>query len=165
MVNNFAPILVGTIALILGIKLLINALSAIKLANGGSDSWEETTGKVLKASYKEANFGSVKSKNPRSSTYLLDFEYEYKAHGKNHRSKKPLFYDLTLSDEITEFIDRYPEGKEVQVYYDPNDPDRAVLEKTMTGKNKTHNLALAIMLIAVGCILFAIRYQVIADFF
>ena len=108
-----------------------------------------------------SNLGSSKSRDERQNSYLLDVEYEYFVEGYKYTSTKPLFFGLYVFDDVEAFLTKYPEGKEIEVYYDSTNPQKAVIETTLYGKSGKHEMGFAVMLVLLSGLLFAIRYSVI----
>lgn len=165
MVAEYGPILTGIVALIAGAWLFFNALAKVRVARFQAPNWPRAPGVVKKSSKTKRNMGSAKSRNQRSNTYMLDFEFEYTVQGKKFVSTSPLFFQLYTSDDIDPFLDRYPVGKKVEVYYDPSRPDRAVLETELIGKSGSHEKFMAAGLVLLSIILFAIRFETIKGWF
>ena len=55
-------------------------------------------------------------------------EYEYQVSGQNYRSDRIGYSIVGSSSDARVFRDKYPVGKQVTVYYKPEDPSSAVLE-------------------------------------
>ena len=159
--EEFGPIIVGIACLLGGARLLAHAIVNIRLAKNTAENWPTAYGKVLKSSKRMANFGSPKSQTEKANSYLLDFEYEYVVKDIKYTSTKPLFFGLYVFDEIEEFLARYPKGKNISVYYEPKRPHRAVIETTLYGKSGKHEFGFGMMLILLGSLLLAIRYDVL----
>ena len=70
-----------------------------------------------------------------------------------------IFYNRSNKSQVTHVLDRYPKGKQVTVFYDPNDPQTAVLEPKITDRTWTP-LAFSVLFLLWGTlpiILFIIR--------
>lgn len=164
MIETYAPILVGILTLLGGIKLTISASKKIMLSKVATQSWHQATGVILKSDYKRANFTSPHNKSKQANSYVLDFLYEYTAGGKKYTSTQPLLFGLYLIDDIEPFLSRYPKGHETKVYYDPKHPSRSVIDTKLYGKNGTHEISFGLILIITGLILLAIRSETILQF-
>jgi Protein of unknown function (DUF3592) len=66
----------------------------------------------------------------RSTYYHYSIKYQFAYNGRVYRSDEVTFNsDYSLSAEFAEgFIERYQQGKDVTVYFDPKDPSFSVLE-------------------------------------
>lgn len=88
-------------------------------------NWVATTGTVTES--------KVRSKRQRSSDGD-SFEsmplvvYEYYVDGEKYRGNKINFAEKITGEEVAATLNKYPEGKIVQVYYNPARPSEAVLE-------------------------------------
>jgi hypothetical protein len=101
------------------------------------EKWPSTYGKVISAEIKEVistRRTSGKNVNQESKTtvsYYPSIKYEYYASGKKHISDQiSISVDGRSSPEyIQPILDKYKPGSKVRVFYDPENPDDAVLEK------------------------------------
>lgn len=115
--------------------------------------WPSTPGKVLvsetQAKIKAPgdpgfNFHDTEVEN------LPRVEYEYKVDGKTYRNGRITIGEKTSEYEIEEILERYPIGAEVTVFYDPANPQTAVLDRdVMDGK------------LLLGCALLALIFGVL----
>lgn len=165
MIETFGPIVVGLALVVGGLWLALSAVRRVGLAKHRSQSWPSVPGVVLKSSKREANFGSEKSRNPRGNSHLLEFEYEYVVNGETYRSSSPLFFGLYQYDDIEAFISRFPAGIEVSVYYDPESPSRAVIDRSLPGKSGQHEIWFGVLLVVAGMSLLWIRAEFLSKFF
>ncbi|MCD6010571.1 MAG: hypothetical protein K0Q79_433 [Flavipsychrobacter sp.] len=64
---------------------------------------------------------------------MFDITYGYEVNGKEFTSKRIAYGNYTLSSisrkDLKKCLELYPTGKAIKVYYDPNNPMRAVIEK------------------------------------
>lgn len=91
-----------------------------------SHSWPSVDGEVVDA--------RVESRRIPGSTreeYDHYFEYIFSVDGKKYSSGRLNFF--SVSGDPSEGVEKYEMGQKVQVYYDPNDPSRAVLEPGLPG--------------------------------
>ncbi len=92
-----------------------------------STGWPSVAGHVVESGVRtEHSSGSGKS----STSYHANVIYEYRVNGDKHTGKRVNFgeYGREIPDHAQAIADRYPVGKEVPVYHDPDSPDDAVLE-------------------------------------
>lgn len=70
------------------------------------------------------------SRSKRRIYYNYSIEYAFTADGKNYRSNEITFASNHSLDRTFAqiYVDKYPIGKQVTVYYDPHDPSFSVLE-------------------------------------
>ena len=97
-----------------------------KAAVAASQSWLPTNGRVLKSRV-EVISGRYTSVKP----YVL---YEYQVNSQTYQSDMIRASDKIMviqrgSRAAYDTIDRYPEGASVTVYYNPQNPSEAVLER------------------------------------
>ncbi|OAI54783.1 hypothetical protein AYO44_14225 [Planctomycetaceae bacterium SCGC AG-212-F19] len=122
--------------------------------------WPATEGKVLVSDIQ------AQIKTPGSPGYNFHdtevtneprVEYEYQVGGKTYRNQRITIGEKTSEYELEEILARYPVGAAVTVYYDPANPQTAVLERDIfNGK----------MFAALGCMmLFFIGVPFVAVFF
>lgn len=80
-------------------------------------------------------------------------EYEYTVAGKTYRGRRIDLGEKTSSYELEAILDRYPVGTAVTVYYDPADPNTAVLDRDM---------AWWVWAVGIGCVLLAVGAPLVA---
>ncbi|WP_292401627.1 DUF3592 domain-containing protein [Mesorhizobium sp.] len=97
--------------------------------------WLPTPGKIL-SSRVEAR--EVTSSGPgsqrRRSTETRSFPaitFEYKVRGETFRSSRYGVQENVGNFAVSETLARFPKGADVTVFYDPSDPAKAVIERTM----------------------------------
>ena len=90
-----------------------------------SQTWRATSGKVLKSRV-EVSGGEMTSVSPRVI-------YEYEVMGRRYENDQIKAGDKFLrvggSRDAYQTIDRYPEGMDVTVYYNPANPAESALER------------------------------------
>ena len=87
-------------------------------------------GKITSSEVGTPTAGSGRESGDRIQTFALDITYKYVVNGKTYSSKKRRWHEVQSSfhryhDSIAR---RYPLGKSVTVFYNPNNPKVAVLE-------------------------------------
>ncbi len=120
------PVLLGFLIIGLGYYFMWSSRSeAILWAFQNHNNLVITTGEIISAS---AEWRGSRLRN----AYGLHFEiwYEYEVDDKVYKSDRVNYGFTGSSDEAfaTEYIEKYPIGKTVKVYYDPKNPQKAVLE-------------------------------------
>ncbi len=92
-----------------------------------SQNWSTTTGKILMSSVQ-----SQRSSTGGYSIYPV-IVYQYEVNGKNYQSQTvrvgDKFLKINVVGQAQKTVDKYPIGKEVTVYYDPNNPAECALER------------------------------------
>jgi len=86
------------------------------------NKWESVSGIITKSRARIAGGG-----------FLPAFEYTYIVLGVEYKGTALTLWPRVTYDEyvVEEWINEYPEGKQVTVYYNPNKPQLSVLEKTL----------------------------------
>ena len=135
-------ILVGIVALIWGGIVLKNA--------SASAAWSSVRGEVTESKV-ETKAERVK-RNERwrtEKTYWAKVRYSYSVEGTPYTGGKVSFGEYGGKQEhARQIVKRFPKGKAVDVYYDPEKPEMAVLEPGVT---KSSYLFLGIGLVSTIC--------------
>jgi hypothetical protein len=109
-------------------------------------SWPVAAGRITKSRIE------VRTHRTTSTDYLDQIEYEYTVQGQMRRGG---MVDLQIRDvsnraAMQAFVDSYPVGKQVQVHYDPDDPDWALLIPGPSLETSGPRLLLAKILFPLG---------------
>jgi hypothetical protein len=92
-----------------------------------AQNWSSTTGTILMSSVQSSRSGSG-----GYSTHPV-IVYQYQVHGQTYQSQNlrvgDKFLRVNTSWSAQETVDKYPIGKQVTVYYDPNNPKDCALER------------------------------------
>lgn len=110
---------IGILFFVFGFAALI--LLAISIKNSKvTKSWPSTSGKILES--------KVKTDRDRKNSYARIL-YEYTVNGKKYNSKRVRAYGILKFSfaEPASVVNEFPAGKDVVVFYDPEDPSSAVL--------------------------------------
>ncbi len=90
-----------------------------------SQNWPSTSGRVIKSRV-EVRGGDHTSVEPRVI-------YEYNVSGQVYQAQQvragDAFFSMRKGQEAYRIIDQYPEGAAVAVYYNPDNPAEAALER------------------------------------
>ncbi len=90
----------------------------------------------------------------RSSSYTYEIAYSYSVGGKTYRSNQVNFsFDRSGpgSSIAKAYVEKYPVGSQVVVYYKTDEPAFSVLEPTVTGNtSKELATAIAVFIISVA---------------
>ena len=94
--------------------------------------WSKTSGRIVRS---REGFDLVQRDREKMpvNERIADIVYEYQVAGRTYRAKRITFAEITGPDEVPGLLAGYPEGKLVDVYYDPAQPGEAVLDRTMDG--------------------------------
>ena len=109
----------GVIVLLFG--LAVTGYSIFNLSMGSSSTnWPTTEGQILESEFKTKG----------DSTSYPGVKYQYDVNGKTYDGERIVFG--SAADLPRGTLDRYPVGGTVTVFYDPNDPESAVLQTAST---------------------------------
>jgi hypothetical protein len=117
-----------------------------------SKHWLSTKG-VITSSDLDAHL-STDDEGFQTTTYLAKINFSYEVDGIKHDSDRINFdYGMRTSNlrKQQAIIEQYPANSEVTVYYDPDDPTQAVMEKRVNGAFTT--ILVSAVFIAIGVIL------------
>jgi len=118
-----APAWLCLIVLALGIGALWHGLTLYK-KNSETQRWLPAPGKIISASF-------IEGSNNTSSGYDYEkkIKYEYTVEGKTYVSSRVAIWEMSSnrSEALRDVEEIFPAGKEVTVYYNPLDPQEAVL--------------------------------------
>jgi hypothetical protein len=119
--------------LFLAVGIAITAFGVYRLRIvRASAKWPTVTATVVSSDVetRHRSGDATGMRTERGFEYLPRIAYEYSVDGVRHQSDRITFDDLRFDNHITAkaIADRYASGSEVSVYYDPEQPGRAVLE-------------------------------------
>lgn len=86
-----------------------------------SQTWISTTGEIIKSRV-EVSGGEYTSVSPK-------IVYKYRVGENEYTCDEISFSVLGRNESAYETVDRYPEGMSVTVYYNPDNPNEATLER------------------------------------
>ena len=128
------PFLMGIVFIVICSLMLIWAVSII-LSSLKTSNWPTASGNIIRTSI-EFEKGTKKPGSDAPGTwdsYYPKIEYQYSVSGNEYRSSKveAIFSGKASCNtewQAKKIIEKYPEGRNVLVFYDPKDPSRACLE-------------------------------------
>jgi hypothetical protein len=108
--------------IIAGACILFFGLRSIQRANNSSN-WPSVSGLIV-----SSNLDSSRGDN--GTTYSAEVLYDYKVDNTKYSSNRVGYGDYRSSNPsgARKIVNKYPKGKEVSVFYMPNDPEESVLE-------------------------------------
>ena len=120
------PILVMVFAgvfLVAGVIILLWGITSSRSAFT-SQKWPAETGTITASSIETSR------SNKGNTMYSADIRYTYQVNGQGYTGSKVSFGDVSTSDsaDARKIVSRYQSGQAVTVYYNPQDPQQAVLE-------------------------------------
>ena len=128
-----APLLVGSVFTVIGLVFLLITVNGRRQAEA-SQAWPSTSGRVVKTWVQETierdDDGFTEYK------YTPHIQYEYSAGGARYTGERLNFGFTSVYGEMgpaEEALDLYPMGSQVTVYYNPEQPQDAVLDREMQG--------------------------------
>lgn len=131
------PSLIGIAILILGFSLLLT--NGWALAQYSSNrNWPSTTGTITKNDYvfipseeRVVRWSGRRTQIDTPEEYHITINYEYEVDGQSYMGDRIALYGTnvrTKQSTVDQLMVTYPEGGSVSVYYDPDNPETAVLE-------------------------------------
>jgi hypothetical protein len=91
-----------------------------------SKTWPTAAGVIVRSEI-EAHDSTASSDGSKKTESVLypKIAYQYEVSGQNHKGTRISL--SSTSDNAQQIVSRYPKGKSVQVYYNPDKPKQAVL--------------------------------------
>jgi hypothetical protein len=150
--SEYFLILAGVILALVGLGFILSAIISNQRTKT-AESWPTIPGTVL---HSEVMVHVTRNKGVTTRTYEPIVHYQYNLMGKPYESKKVSFGSLHMKDDqAEEIVSRYPAGSSVTVHYDPNKPEKSVLEVTARG-GKTLMVSGGIFIV-MGIVLFILQ--------
>ncbi|MEO8612380.1 MAG: DUF3592 domain-containing protein [Chloroflexota bacterium] len=151
--NNIGSMITGAVAIPFVIVALVFVYLAIRASRraSASRSWPATTGKILAAGIEPRQ--SHSSSGGYSTSYYPVVQYEYTVNGQRFLGNRITFggdvgYGWTGMAQRQ--IDNYIPNSNVAVFYDPNEPANAVLERTAGTSGKIYWLVAIVIFVILG---------------
>ena len=114
----------------LGIFLVAQGTRSRRKA-GESLSWPSITGTIAETEVRESR--NTNDDGRVDVSYYPQVTYTYEVAGQSHRSHRIAFGAITPVRNVTQVqkaLTQYPVGTPISVYYNPDKPSEAVLERT-----------------------------------
>lgn len=143
--------------------LIFNARRTTAQAQA-SQSWPSVMGTVASSSVEVST--SSDSEGGTSTSYYPAVTYAYDVLGHRYSSDRVAFGFRVGSGNRAQaqaVADRYIAGNQIRVYYNPNNPGEAVLERTSQSSNTAKWIA--ILIIAILCITIAMIFGIMGSTF
>lgn len=132
-----------------GLLLIVLAVLQKNKAKKAAESWPTASGVVEKSELSVRH--DTDSDGTSSTTYAAHVVYSYKVDGLSYSNDAIGFGSSSGGrKKAQKKLEEYPAGKSVTVYYDPEKPEKAVLEPVATTFGIM--LALGIILIVLGVV-------------
>jgi len=147
-------LIIGIILIIGSIASLVKALDVNKDVSATS-GWSCVDGEIIKSELVVAKFSQTKT----GAAWSPEIEYCYTVNDKEYTSNMIMFGGVTPGRHnkmYERYIDSYPKDSIVKVYYDPTQPENAVLKPLETWGFKKYYLLASVL--AIFGILHVINY-------
>ncbi len=144
----------GLIFAAIGVALLVYVSKELRMSRR-SVEWPQAQGKVRSAKI-------VKSRGEEGGTnYSAEIKYAYEVDGVEYESDRVHFGGGSSSQQVaTDMVFKYRIGHDVSVYYDPDDPSIAVLDRKMTVLGNITAVIIGVAFTGMGClVIFVGIYQ------
>ena len=133
---------------VLGIFVIVQGILARKRAKE-TESWPTVPGTVLSSEVITSQRYDSDAPGHQRTTYTPSVNYQYSVMGQVYTSKRISFGEKNAGrKKCNEIVARYPAGSPVNVRYNPEKPDEAVLESSARGS--TGNIILGIVFFALA---------------
>lgn len=96
-----------------------------------SEHWPETRGQLTKVQL----WGKRRVAGEMHDAQNLSVNYEFEVAGKPFRASRIAFYSLVYPETLT-FAEKHPNGSELSVFYDPENPENCALVRGVRADNK-----------------------------
>lgn len=113
--------------------------------------WMETTGTVIESCVESRKKPADDIDSDTAVTNSPNVVYEYRVNDQSFRNGRITIGERTSEYELESILDRYPVGAQVLVYYNPANPQEAVLERDVPAST---------FWVGGGCVLFSIAVPV-----
>ncbi|HBY07458.1 MAG TPA: hypothetical protein DEH22_06600 [Chloroflexi bacterium] len=124
-VSIMLSILCAIVPIALIIWFLYSRKQKADTVREASQTWLVTNGKVIKSRV-EVSGGEVTSVHPR---VIFEYEVQGRVYQNDQIRAGDKFWATGSSQDAYQTIDRYPEGLDVRVYYNPANPAESALER------------------------------------
>ena len=126
-----ANILIPAIFVVIGLVLLFIYFRNLAQVRA-SQNWSTTQGTVIQSWVRRSK--STDSDGSTSSSYHPEIHYLYQILGKEYQGNKIAFGPRVGGNRsrAEKMVEKYPTGATVTIYYHPNKPTNAVLERSIS---------------------------------
>ena len=125
-------LLITIAAIVTGLWFLFLAFRQHRTAKEAQETWVKTSGVVLDLGL--TGHRSQSSKGWSSTKYAQRVSYQYSVVGSSYTGERIGFGSATYAKGKAEkIVAAYPKDGQVTVFYDPNEPSKAVLETKALG--------------------------------
>lgn len=152
------------ITLAAGIALILFSVNSKKKA-GASQQWPKTSGTIFVSEVRQS--ASTDDDGRTRYAYYPHVEYSYSISGQTYTGKQIAFggvQGFNNSNQAQTNLIKYPVNAPVWVFYNPQNPAEAVLERIAGGGAKTAKTIGIILLVVSACIACPLLIGVIRNF-
>ncbi len=139
--ENILPILIGAALVLAGPIVIVYSRRNIRAAKA-SAHWPTLPGEIKHSEIEE--FG------PHPVSYTCDILYEYQHNGIKYESDRVSFFGIFTLEESKSFTQQFTVDSRPFVYYNPDNPAFSVLVPGVYGKNRSHGIAVGVLIILAG---------------
>ena len=138
-------IVAGATTAYFGVRGLIRARASV--------DWPTAEGKVVESSL-ETHRSEDSDSDSTSTTYHAEILYEFSVEGTTFNGNRVAYGDYGSSNpsHARRVVNRYPEGEDVTVYYQPGNPEEALLEPGLKAQS-WFLPAFGLVFLTVGCLM------------
>jgi hypothetical protein len=157
MIDLIIPIL-GAITILVGVGILIVRIY-FSVRSSKSERWEQTTGVILSS---EIEKNIEQFSDGYEYYYKASIKYKYIVNGIEYLGNRIYFGNNVFASNHSiaqSIINKYPIGKIVTVFYDPDKHNDAVIERTH--RSILMAAILSILLIALGTFIILYRINIV----
>jgi len=120
------------IFVLIGVALLVFGVRGVSRAKA-SEGWPKVQGRILSSEVersRSSSRGSGSNRSRSSTTYRAEILYEFKVEGVIYNGNRVAYGDYGSSgpQHARRIVNRYPVDHEVQVFYQPGQPEECLLE-------------------------------------
>jgi hypothetical protein len=142
-----AAFIIGSVFLLIGGGVAFYFGKPILDKAKASESWPTVQGQVIKSELESHH-------DKKKTTYSALVIYKFEADGEDYEGDEVWFGQYSSSDRsaMQKLVKEYPVGKDVTVYYSPDDPTQAVLQPgAFTSSYMVYGIGL--LFFGIGCLL------------
>jgi hypothetical protein len=127
--SQIVPLIFGGMFIIAGISAAVFSFR-LRAITTAAQTWPGVRGRIIKSTIEDHT-------RPKTGTqYFVSIQYSYRVRDEDHLNNQISFGGTvqfrSKSDAETKRAREFPEGKEVMVYYNPENPDQSVIDRSPT---------------------------------
>ncbi len=126
--NEIASLLGITAAIMIGVLILavVVKMREVKAAQ----TWQTTRGKITRSEVRSKQVDDTTREGKKTVNYPA-VTYEFTVNGRRCTGERISLAEIIPASDIEPTLERYPVGAEVTVYYNPQKPSQALLEREL----------------------------------